>query len=71
MKTRQEILTPLDPNTVLRALGAAGAEHDIVLLCFENDRSHCHRGLVTEWFLGKKGITVPELIGDSAGTIDR
>jgi hypothetical protein len=58
---RGEILAALDPDTVLRDLGVVGAEHDIVLLCFEKDRANCHRGLVAEWFLETKGIRVPEL----------
>jgi DNA-directed RNA polymerase subunit N (RpoN/RPB10) len=61
---RAEILGPLDPDAVLRELGVERAGHDIVLLCFEKDRSHCHRGLVAEWFLETRGIGVPELCGD-------
>ena len=51
---RDEILSVLDPDQVLRDLNVNGAGHDIVLLCFEKDRTHCHRGLVAEWFLEKK-----------------
>ena len=57
---REEILANLDPDTVLRELESLGAGHDIVLLCFEKDRTHCHRGLVAEWFHEIRGITVPE-----------
>lgn len=57
---RDEILAALNPDDVLRDLGAEGADCDIVLLCFEKDRSHCHRGLVAEWLEGTKGIRVPE-----------
>jgi hypothetical protein len=63
---RQEILDVLDPDKVLRDLRVEKAGHDIVLLCFEKDRTHCHRGLVAEWFLETKGITVPEL-GEESG----
>lgn len=56
-----EILSVLDPDEVLRDLCVDGAGHDIVLLCFEKDRAHCHRGLVAEWFLETRGIVVPEL----------
>ena len=56
-----EILSILDPDEVIRDLCVDGAGHDIVLLCFEKDRSHCHRGLVAEWFLETKRIRVPEL----------
>ena len=59
-----EILSILDPDEVLRDLEKLGEGHDIVLLCFEKDRSHCHRGLVAEWFLETKGIRVPELKAD-------
>ncbi|OPX64566.1 MULTISPECIES: DUF488 domain-containing protein [unclassified Methanoregula] len=58
---REEILAPLDPDAVLRELGVEGADHDVVLLCFEKNRSHCHRGLVAEWLEKKTGIRVPEL----------
>jgi len=58
---RNEILLFLDPDDLLQELGVEDAGHDIVLLCFEKDRTLCHRGLVAEWFLETKGITVPEL----------
>lgn len=58
---RDEILSALDPDEVLHDLNADGAGYDIVLLCFEKDRRHCHRGLVAEWFAETKGIRVPEL----------
>jgi hypothetical protein len=63
---RDEILSVLDPDTVLLHLGVDGAGHDIVLLCFEKDRSHCHRGIVADWFLETKGMRVSET-GDTAG----
>jgi uncharacterized protein YeaO (DUF488 family) len=56
-----EILSILDPDEVIRDLCVDGAGYDIVMLCFEKDRSHCHRGLVAEWFLETKGIRVSEL----------
>jgi uncharacterized protein YeaO (DUF488 family) len=59
-----EILSILDPDEVIRDLCLNDADHDIVLLCFEKDRSHCYRGLVAEWFLETKGIRVPELGAD-------
>src|SRR5512136_2258650 len=62
---REEILSVLDPDEMLRDLNVDGAGHDIVLLCFEKDRSHCHRGLVAAWFRETKGIIVPEL-GDES-----
>ena len=45
---REEILSVLDPDNVLADLGALTTEDDIILLCFEKDRSHCHRGLIAE-----------------------
>ncbi|MGA2917282.1 DUF488 domain-containing protein [Methanoregula sp.] len=62
---REEVLMGLDPDEVLRDLNIEGADHDIILLCFEKDRTHCHRGLVAEWFHETKGISVPELWADS------
>jgi len=64
---REEVLSVLDPDAVLRDLGVDNAGHDIVLLCFEKDRSYCHRGLVAAWFQETKGIRVPEL-GDESVT---
>ncbi len=58
------ILSLLDPDLVLRDLNVDGADHDVVLLCFEKDRAHCHRGLVAEWFLETKGIRIPEIGAD-------
>jgi len=57
---RTEILDVLDPDKVLQDLGAGTPGHDIVLLCFEKNRTHCHRGLVAAWFNETRGITVPE-----------
>jgi uncharacterized protein (DUF488 family) len=62
---RKEVLDILDPDKVLQDLGAGTATHDIILLCFEKDRTHCHRGLVAEWFHETRGITVPELETDA------
>jgi uncharacterized protein (DUF488 family) len=64
---REEVLAALDPDKVLQDLEAIGAGHDIVLLCFEKDRAHCHRGLVAEWFFERKGVVVPELEPESGG----
>jgi hypothetical protein len=62
---REEVLSMLDPDKVLRDLGVDGSGYDIVLLCFERNRTYCHRGLVAEWFSETKGITVPELEEES------
>jgi uncharacterized protein YeaO (DUF488 family) len=61
----KEVLAVLDPDTVLRDLNAENAGHDIILLCFEKDRAHCHRGLVAAWFREMRGITVPEIRDES------
>jgi uncharacterized protein YeaO (DUF488 family) len=58
---REEVLSMLDPDEVLRDLGVDGSGHDIVLLCFEKERTHCHRGLVAAWFFETKGIRVAEI----------
>ena len=58
---RDEILSGLDPDEILRDLDVAGAGHDIILLCFEKERTHCHRGLVAEWFHETIGLEVPEV----------
>ncbi|MGD0079812.1 MAG: DUF488 domain-containing protein [Methanoregula sp.] len=58
---REEILSGLDPEEILRDLDIAGAGHDVILLCFEKERMHCHRGLVAEWFSETIGLEVPEL----------
>jgi hypothetical protein len=57
----EEVLSVLDPDAVLRDLGVEGAGHDIILLCFEKERPHCHRGLVAAWLYETRGITVLEL----------
>jgi hypothetical protein len=61
----EEILSVLDPDKVLRDLGVDGAGDDILLLCFEKERAHCHRGLVAAWFHETRRITVPELGNES------
>jgi len=61
---REDVLATLDPGQVLRDLESLCAGHDIILLCFEKDRTHCHRGLVAEWFLETIGIRVTELGAD-------
>jgi DNA-directed RNA polymerase subunit N (RpoN/RPB10) len=62
----EEVLSVLDPDKVLRNLGVDRAGHDIILLCFEKERTHCHRGQVAVWFHETRGITVPELGEESA-----
>ncbi|MGB9176733.1 MAG: DUF488 domain-containing protein [Methanoregula sp.] len=57
----EEVLFVLDPEEVLRDLKREKAGHDIVLLCFEKERAHCHRVLVAGWLYETRGIRVPEL----------
>jgi uncharacterized protein (DUF488 family) len=57
----EDILSVLDPDKVLQDLNAEKAGHDIILLCFEKERTHCHRGLVAAWFFETRGIRIPEL----------
>lgn len=61
----EEVLSMLDPDEVLQDLGVDGSDHDILLLCFEKNRSICHRGLVSAWFFNTRGIRVPELGNES------
>ena len=68
LRYKDEILSVLDPEEVLRDLGANGSDHDILLLCFEKERAHCHRGLVAVWLQETWGIWVPEL-GDESVTL--
>jgi uncharacterized protein (DUF488 family) len=63
---RRDVLDILDPDEVLRDLNVEKADHDIVLLCFEKDHMHCHRGLVADWLFEIKGIRVPEIGQDTA-----
>ena len=56
-----EILSRLDPQKVLNDLKVATTEHDIILLCWEKDRSTCHRGLVAQWFKKTLDLDVPEV----------
>lgn len=62
---REGILSVLDPDEVFRDLEKLGTGHEIILLCFEKDRTFYHRGLVAEWFHETRGITVPELGTDA------
>jgi len=55
-----EILSRLDPKKVLDDLKVAITDHDIIILCWEKDRSACHRGLVAQWFERTMGFEVPE-----------
>lgn len=66
---RKEVLDRLDPDEVLREIEGLAGGPDIILLCFEKDRSHCHRGLVAEWFSDTRGIRIPESGGEGQQTL--
>ena len=68
LRYHDEILSVLDPDEVLRDLNVENTDHDILLLCFEKERAHCHRGLVAMWLWETRGIWVPEL-GDEPVTL--
>lgn len=68
LRYHDEILSVLDPDEVLRDLNVENTDHDILLLCFEKQRAHCHRGLVAMWLRETRGIWVPEL-GDESVTL--
>jgi len=52
----EEILLPLDPQTVLNELGKFS-----VLLCWEAPDKFCHRRIVSKWLEDSLNIKVPEL----------
>ncbi len=60
-----EILAPLCPNEVEKALRDLASPHEPVLLCYERppftDANWCHRRMVAEWFHDEIGLEVPEL----------
>lgn len=48
---RNEILSTLDPESVVKKLMYLSGNEDIVLLCYEKDFSQCHRSLVSKWLV--------------------
>jgi uncharacterized protein YeaO (DUF488 family) len=68
LRYHDEILSVPGPDEVLRDLNVENADHDILLLCFEKERAHCHRGLVAAWLQETRGIGVPGL-GDESVTL--
>lgn len=62
----QEILAPLNPQTVWDDLHTLAGEHEPVLLCHEHYPTHkpddwCHRRMVAEWLEQSLGVEVPEM----------
>lgn len=56
----EKVLSKLDPKTVYEKY------KDNIMLCFEADRGHCHRGYLARWFKETLNIDVPEWQGDNA-----
>lgn len=56
----EEVLNKLECRNVISELSSLSNGKDIVLLCYENSRSFCHRFLVSEWF-SKNGINCSEI----------
>lgn len=46
---QNEVLSKLNPYRVLQDLKDLSDGRDIILLCYENSRSFCHRHLVADW----------------------
>jgi len=51
---KEEILSKLDPHKIYNMF------KNNVLLCWEGERTHCHRRLIAEWIQENVGIEVPE-----------
>ena len=59
-----EVLSRLDPNTVLHDLTSLAAGRPAVLVCWEReppDPDWCHRALVSLWLQQHLDVDVPEL----------
>ena len=68
---QREILSPLDPATVVEELQALSDGRDAVLLCWEGSspgEDWCHRGLVSAWMGDTLGIEVCELESEQEGS---
>jgi uncharacterized protein (DUF488 family) len=52
----KEVLNKLDPEKVLKELGA-----NALLLCYETPEKFCHRHLVAQWFKDTLGIFIAEI----------
>jgi hypothetical protein len=60
----EQILGPLDPETVVQDLLALAGDRKPALLCWEPPEpgiEWCHRSLVSVWLWEKLGLEVPEL----------
>jgi uncharacterized protein (DUF488 family) len=56
----REYLEKLDANQVFKDLHDIVDNYEPILLCFEHDRSICHRGIIAQWFEKHLGIVVKE-----------
>lgn len=55
----KEILDTLNPKETYDQLRLLADGKDFALVCYEKDRTHCHRSLVGDWF-EKAGMKVIE-----------
>lgn len=51
-----------EASKVRSALETMASGREPVLLCWEKDRTRCHRGLVADWFESELGVEVEELL---------
>ena len=56
-----EQLERLDPEEVLNDLETLSHGKDVVLVCFENAYTHCHRSICANWLRDNLGICAREL----------
>ena len=65
-EARRRYVARLDDTIVMFLAGVARAfpGQQLVVLCYENVHAgqHCHRRWFAEWFEGRYGIEVPELV---------
>lgn len=57
----EQVLAPLNPQTVLQELKNMANSKDIALICYEKPTDFCHRHLVSSWFR-ENGIECNEII---------
>lgn len=55
-------LKNLNAMSILKQIKMIASERDVALLCFEKDRSECHRDMVAKWMEAELGIEVKEFI---------
>ena len=55
----EQVLSQLEPTTVIKELMEKAGSENIALVCYEKPGDFCHRHLVAEW-LNNNGYTVEE-----------